>query len=60
MTTGSNDAELTFSDRIEAEIHRGVIDSPVAEEAAQLERWMTHGAPTPGTPAHRFKDKAEE
>lgn len=54
------DAEPTFSDRIEAEIHKGGIDSPAAEEAAQLERWMTHGAPTPGTPARRFKDKAEE
>lgn len=60
MTKGRNDAEPAFSDRIEAEIHRGMIDSPAAEEAAQLEGWMTHGAPTPGTPAQRFKDKAEE
>jgi len=51
--------ERAFSERIKAEIHRGGVDSPAAEEAAQLERWMTHGAPTPGTPAHRFKDKAE-
>ena len=60
MTMGSNNAETTFSDRIEGEIHRGGIDSPAAVVAAQFEGWMTHGAPTPGTPAHRFKDKAEE
>jgi hypothetical protein len=51
--------ERAFSDRIEAEIHRGKIDSPAADEVARLERWMTLGAPTPGTPAHRFKDKAD-
>jgi hypothetical protein len=60
MTTGSNNAEPTFSDRIEAEIPRGRINSPAAEEVIQLEGWMTRGTPTPGTPAHRFKDKAEE
>lgn len=51
--------ERTFSDRIKAEIRRGKIDSPAADEIAQLERWLTHGAPTPETPAHRFKDKAD-
>lgn len=54
MTTGSNNAEPTFSDSIEAEIHRGRINSPAAEEVIQLESWM-RGTPTPGTPAHRFK-----
>lgn len=48
--------ERTFSDRIEAEIRRGEIDSPAAEEVAQLEDWMSHGAPAPGTPARRLRD----
>jgi hypothetical protein len=56
---GGNDVGATFSDRIEAEIRRGEIDSLAADEVAQLERWMTHGAPRSGTPARRLKDKAE-
>lgn len=48
--------EHTFADRIEAEIRRGKIDSPAAEERAQLEHWLIAGAPTPGTPAERFGD----
>jgi hypothetical protein len=33
----------TFADRIEAEVRRGKIDSPAAEERAQLELWLAEG-----------------
>lgn len=48
--------ENSFSERIEAEIRRGEIDSPAAEEVAQLEVWLAAGAPAPGTPALRLRD----
>jgi hypothetical protein len=47
--------ESTFSERIHAEIRRGVIDSPAVEEVIQLESWMMQGAPTPETPAGRLR-----
>lgn len=48
--------ERPFTDRISAEIRRGEIDSPAAEEVAQLESWMTHGVAMPETPARRLRD----
>ncbi|MFF2300707.1 hypothetical protein [Arthrobacter sp. NPDC058127] len=50
--------ESTFSERIEAEIRRGEIDSPAAEEVAQLEGWFRDGVPTPGATARRLKDNS--
>ncbi|MFE4082829.1 hypothetical protein [Paenarthrobacter sp. YIM B13468] len=50
--------EGTFSERIEAEIRRGEIDSPAAEEAAQLEGWIRDGVPAPDATARRFKDNS--
>lgn len=49
--------ERSFSDRIEAQVQRGKIDSPEAEERAKLERWMRDGLPLPGEPAERIADK---
>ena len=46
--------ELSFTDRIEAEIRRGQIHSPEDEERAQLENWLDQGVPEMGTPARRL------
>ena len=50
----------TFADRIETEIRRGEIDSPAAEERAQLERWLADGARAPGAPAEQFSKSDQE
>lgn len=49
--------ENSFPERIEAEIRRGEIDSQAAEDIAQMEAWLAAGAPAPGTPARRLRDR---
>lgn len=48
--------ERSFSDRIQAQVQRGKIDSPEAEERAKLEHWISDGVPVPGAPAERIAD----
>jgi len=52
VTEAPNDGE--FGERIAAEVKRGTLDSPGAEEAARLERWMRDGAPDPDSPTERW------
>lgn len=48
--------ESSFSDRIEADIRRGIIASVEDEERAQLERWIVYGVNNPEGAATRFAD----